>query len=140
MRNGKNTEKSRTYLSLSSHLSFQGVTIELTLSSSYKPAEGDSAVFWNAKLFQASNVTLNLPELPAGLMWDSSDLLTSDGVLRIVKDPDYEEDPTPVNTIVADNKNADLRIFDILGRYVGTDKNALKPGIYIQNGKKILVR
>lgn len=140
MRNGKNTEKSRTYLSLSSHLSLQGVTIELTLSSSYKPAEGDSAVFWNAKLFQASNVTLNLPELPAGLMWDSSDLLTSDGVLRIVKDPDYEEDPTPVNTIVADSKNADLRIFDILGRYVGTDKNALKPGIYIQNGKKILVR
>ena len=32
------------------------------------------------------------------------------------------------------------RIFDILGRYVGTDKNALKPGIYIQNGKKILVK
>ena len=139
MRNGKNTEKSRTYLTLSSKLKLQGVTIELTMSSSYKPAVGDSAVFWNAKNFEQSDVTLKLPELPEGLAWDTTDLLSAQGVIRIVA-AEIEPTPTPVSTIRANNTKVDNRIFDILGRYVGTDKNALKPGIYIQNGKKVMVK
>lgn len=38
-------------------------------------------------------------------------------------------------------KNNDSRIYDIQGRYVGnnTERSTLKPGIYIQNGKKFLI-
>lgn len=139
MRNGKNNEKSRTFLAVSSRLKLQGVTLELTMSSSYKPAVGDSAVLWTAKYFEQSNITLKLPELPEGLEWDTTDLLNAQGVIRIVA-AQVEPTPTPVSTIRANNTKVDNRIFDILGRYVGTDKNALKPGIYIQNGKKILVK
>lgn len=38
----------------------------------------------------------------------------------------------------ADFKNTDNRIYTIDGRYAGTDKNALKKGIYIVNGRKLV--
>lgn len=43
-----------------------------------------------------------------------------------------------VETIAA--PDADCRIFDLYGRMVGTDRNALGKGIYIINGKKTLVK
>ena len=37
-------------------------------------------------------------------------------------------------------KPADNKIYTIDGRYVGTDKAALVKGLYIQNGKKFIVK
>ncbi|WP_288146104.1 M6 family metalloprotease domain-containing protein [Xylanibacter caecicola] len=50
-------------------------------------------------------------------------------------------DPTGIDKpTVSEQKDIDKRIFSVDGRYVGTDNNGLKKGIYIRNGKKIVVR
>ncbi|MBR7048994.1 MAG: M6 family metalloprotease domain-containing protein [Prevotella sp.] len=47
--------------------------------------------------------------------------------------------PTAIETIqVANPRPADGKIYSIDGRYVGTDFGALKRGIYIMNGKKVV--
>ncbi|MCH5219155.1 MAG: hypothetical protein J1F20_01190 [Muribaculaceae bacterium] len=35
---------------------------------------------------------------------------------------------------------ADNRIYDLYGRYISTDTKGLAPGIYIQNGKKLIIK
>lgn len=50
-------------------------------------------------------------------------------------------DPTGIEMpAAASPESADKRIFSIDGRFAGTDKGCLKKGIYISNGKKIVVR
>lgn len=51
--------------------------------------------------------------------------------------------PTSIRSIFIDEDNCNMsvsgsRIFSIDGRYVGTDFDALSPGIYIVNGKKVV--
>ena len=51
--------------------------------------------------------------------------------------------PTSIRSISIDDDNCNMsvsgdRIFSIDGRYVGTDFNALSPGIYIVNGKMVV--
>lgn len=49
--------------------------------------------------------------------------------------------PTAIETIqVANPRPADGKIYSIDGRYVGTDLSVLKHGIYIMNGKKIVIK
>ncbi|MBR1469896.1 MAG: peptidase, partial [Prevotella sp.] len=43
-----------------------------------------------------------------------------------------------ISSVTNSNRNPDQRIYDLKGRFVGTNLNALKPGLYIQNGKKII--
>lgn len=49
-------------------------------------------------------------------------------------------DPTTtgINNVNVAVRPADNRIYSIDGRYVGTDAHALRPGIYIVNGKKVV--
>lgn len=49
---------------------------------------------------------------------------------------------TGINNVVTDTTAAptDGKIYTIDGRYVGTDKAALSKGLYIQNGKKFIVK
>ena len=50
-------------------------------------------------------------------------------------------DPTGIDMpAAASPESADKRIFSIDGRFASTDKGCLKKGIYISNGKKIVVR
>ena len=51
--------------------------------------------------------------------------------------------PTSIRSITIDDEDSNMldagnRIFSIDGRYIGTDFNALGPGIYILNGKKVV--
>lgn len=45
---------------------------------------------------------------------------------------------TGINHLKYDSRPVDNRIYDLNGRYVGTDFNSLRKGIYISNGKKIV--
>lgn len=59
-------------------------TIRITLRSGYTPALGDSFNLWNCKKVQEDSApTLELPELPEGLAWDTTELLTTTGTLRV---------------------------------------------------------
>lgn len=52
-------------------------------------------------------------------------------------DPEPQPNPTPVKTIYANGEVSGV-VYDLLGRKV--DTNNIKPGIYIQDGKKIVVK
>lgn len=47
-----------------------------------------------------------------------------------------ENNPTGIGTVISDK--ADNSIYSLDGRYMGTDMNALKSGIYIVGGRKVL--
>ena len=81
IKNAKNTSTSRSFLNVSKNLVLNA-TVNITLSPDYTPAVGDSIVLWNAGTLTGTP-TINLPELPSGLYWDTSDLLTNSGTLRV---------------------------------------------------------
>ena len=60
-------------------------TVNVTLSESYVPQEGDEHQLWTCGSSFTGHPVLNLPELPEGLAWDTSDLLTKNGTLRVVR-------------------------------------------------------
>ena len=104
------------------------ITLKGTLS------KGDRIVLWKVGSLQASNATLNLPTLPAGLYWDTSSLLQPEGVLRVT------DQPTDIISI----DNGQLTIDNEAGAWYTLDGRRLngKPttkGIYINNGKKIII-
>ena len=65
-----------------------GAIVRVKLADGFTPAEGKTYTLWNANTFSAneSSVVFDLPELPAGLKWDTSALLDKTGVLKVVKD------------------------------------------------------
>lgn len=42
--------------------------------------------------------------------------------------------------VISDRINRDSKVYTISGQYVGESLDGLKKGIYIQNGKKIVVK
>ncbi len=81
IKSAKNTSSSRSFLNVSKNLVLNA-TVNITLSPDYTPAAGDEIILWNAGTFTGTP-TINLPELPEGLYWDTSDLLTTSGTLRV---------------------------------------------------------
>lgn len=53
---------------------------------------------------------------------------------------DVTADYTGIDNIIVDQISNDNRIFNIGGQYVGNNAAVLKAGLYIQNGKKILIK
>lgn len=47
---------------------------------------------------------------------------------------------TGIEDLVIDNVKANGRVYNLNGQYVGNNLNGLQPGLYIQNGKKIVVK
>lgn len=47
---------------------------------------------------------------------------------------------TGIEDLVVDGVKANGRVYNLNGQYVGNSLNGLQPGIYIQNGKKIVVK
>lgn len=119
--NNANTKYSRSYLVVGGKLTLND-TVKVNLTSAYSPAAGDSIVLWTAKEF-AGTPNVILPTLPAGLMWDTSDLAKAEGVLKI-------KVPTGINSLNADG-SAKRRVYTTDGRYVGNDLKGLSHGIYI---------
>jgi hypothetical protein len=73
---------------------------------------------------------LNLPTLPSGLYWDTSDLLKPTGILRVTNTP------TGINNVNMDNHYDDY-YYTLDGVRI---ENPTKKGIYIKNGKKVMIK
>ena len=59
-------------------------TLRVTLKDGYTPALGDNFSLWSCNaVADGSSPTLELPALPEGLVWDTSELLTTTGVIRV---------------------------------------------------------
>ena len=115
--NGKNADNSRTYLVTNGTLSLaSGTTITVNLKSTYTPAAGDSCTLWTAANFSGSadNVTLNLPTLPVGLSWDTSELFQATGKLKVVNG-------TGIRNLTADEAFTG-QLFDMAGKCYGIIK------------------
>ena len=81
IRDAENNTTSRTVLTVGTTLTINGM-VNVTLSDTYQPAVGDEIILWTANTFSGTP-TVNLPELPDGLYWDTSELLTKEGKLRV---------------------------------------------------------
>ncbi len=83
LRNANGTDTSLSYLVSNSGLNISGdIVVEALSSLVFK--EGDSFVLWKAKSFSGTPTSLTLPELPAGLEWDTSSLYQATGILKVV--------------------------------------------------------
>ena len=47
---------------------------------------------------------------------------------------------TGIEDLVVDGVKANGRVYNLNGQYVGNSLNGLQPGLYIQNGKKVVVK
>ena len=99
--------------------------VKPTLMPSWKIVDAGNIVL-------GSNVTWTLEELPAGYIWDTSSFAT-DGTVSIIADP------SGVNELKAVALGSDelTEAYTLSGAYVG---RPTKPGIYIQNGQKYVVK
>ena len=118
---------SNSYLEVERSLIIIG-TIDITLKGTMKA--GDRIVLWKVGSLQANNAVVNLPELPEGLYWDTSNLLTTEGVLKVT------DDASGIQGVMMD-RNSSGRTFTLSGIPV---ENPAKKGIYIKNGKKIIIK
>lgn len=131
---------------------FMNATVNVTLSSSYVPKEGDTFSLWSAP--SAGNYTgtpiVNLPELPAGLTWDTKKLKTYTGTLTVIADA------TGIESVDVESSCCH-RLYNLAGNLVAEIKSpqedlavsakrtGVLPGTYIviaNNGKafKIVIR
>ena len=76
-------------------------------------------------------MTLNLPTLPSGLYWDTSDLLKPEGILRVT-----DQQPTAIHGVKTDAAN-DGKTYTLSGMPM---ENPTQKGIYIKNGKKFVIK
>lgn len=111
-------------------------TVEIIANTNYTPAAGDEFHLWTTRAFSATQNTptidLSSITLPDSLMWDTSELLTKNGILRVVANPDYVDALEEISVV----ENADV-YFNLAGQKV----NTLEPGqIYIHRGKKVMIR
>lgn len=96
-----------------------------------QPKLGEEVTLWTAnRLSTSSDIVLNLPTLPSGLYWDTSDLLKPTGILRVTNTP------TGINNVYMDNHYDDY-YYTLDGVRI---ENPTKKGIYIKNGKKVVIK
>ena len=120
---------SRSFLTVKGELQLNG-EINIGLGDGFVPSEGDSFSMWTAGSVSGTPSAINLPALPSGLGWDTSELLTKTGTLRVVKKT------TAIQSVSAGSNN-DGKIYDLNGNQV---KTPLKKGIYIKNGRKVVIK
>lgn len=82
--NGKNELRSRSFITADGALTLNG-TINVTLANNYAPADGDVFTLWQGASF-AGAPTVQLPQLPAGFEWDTTELLQATGQLKVKGD------------------------------------------------------
>ena len=124
---GNNTN---TTISVAGTLSVTG-SIDVTWTG-VQPKLGEEVKLWTVgRLNVSSSVTLNLPTLPSGLYWDTSDLLKPEGILRVT-----DQQPTAIHGVKTDAAN-DGKTYTLSGMPV---ENPTQKGIYIKNGKKFVIK
>ena len=112
-------------------------TAKVVLAGSYTPAIGDEFTLWTISSSFSGTPTVDLPELPEGMAWDTSDLAKARGVVRIIAAT------TGISTARSDSDPAN--VYDLSGRLVrrlATDAElqSLPAGIYLRAGRKVTVR
>ena len=118
-----------TKISVAGTLSVTG-SINVTWAGT-QPKLGEEVTLWTAnRLSTSSDIVLNLPTLPSGLYWDTSDLLKPTGILRVTNTP------TGINNVNMDNHYDDY-YYTLDGVRI---ENPTKKGIYIKNGKKVVIK
>ena len=120
---------SRSWLVVGGNFDFNGV-LNIELGEGFVPQIGDEFVMWTAGSFSGKPTAVNLPKLPEGLYWDTSDLLTKSGTLRVI------DEATAIQSINLGGKNGG-KIYDLNGSQVLTPS---KKGIYIKNGRKVVIK
>ena len=125
--NNRNQNTSRSFLTVGGDLRLNG---DITIELGYTPAAGDEITFWTAREIIGTPTAINLPELPAGLYWDTTNLLTTESKLRVT------DVPTGISGIRADGDNAG-KTYTLGGTAV---EQPTKKGVYIRNGKIIVVK
>ena len=127
--NNQNKNTSRSYLTVGGDLKLMGdLTIEAA-EGIYTPAVGDEITLWTCKQFVGTPTQINLPALPDGMAWDTTDLLSTTGILRVVA-------ATGIQNVKAANRN-DGRYYTLDGRPV---EQPTQKGLYIRNGKKVVIK
>jgi hypothetical protein len=87
----------------------------------------DTFTLWTAGSFQStSNIVIELPELPEGLYWDTSELLKKEGKLKVT------DTPTGIRGVKREGND---KWYSLDGRQLNGEPTA--KGIYIYNGKKV---
>ena len=108
------------------------VTGEINIQASGLKA-GDEVVFWKVGALQTtSNTVVNLPELPEGLYWDTTDFLKKEGKLRVT------DTPTGISDAVRLNDKGQMtndNWYSLDGRKLNGEPKV--KGIYIYKGKKV---
>lgn len=123
VKSASNSNYSRTFLKSSQYMILDA-TVNVTLSDAYTPKAGDEIILWEAATF-TGNPTVNLPALPAGLAWDTSDLNTATGTLRIVGGTDG------ISSVKSDD-DVRCRIYTLDGLFVTeyvSDSDNVKAGV-----------
>lgn len=109
-------------------------TISVILADGYEPKDGDTITLWETTTVKGTP-QFDLPELALGLKWDTSEVMN--GVLKIYSDP------TAISVISGDNAGQINDIYNLKGQLVrknATSVDGLPRGVYLQNGKKIVVK
>ncbi|MBM6992843.1 MAG: carbohydrate-binding protein [Prevotella sp.] len=93
--------------------------VKVTLASTYTPAVGDSICLWTCSRVILGPTSISLPELPAGMAWESSSLSdkSATGYLKIVA-------TTGINSVAADQEFA-VEVFTVSGIKVGEFKTSV---------------
>ena len=82
-----NSKITANTLTLKGNLNIKSVSDIEGSSYTYTPEVGQTFTLWEVSIFngKASDVNLTLPDLPAGMEWDTSGLFAATGVLRIAQ-------------------------------------------------------
>ena len=75
---------SNSYSKVTPQLLTMNGTVHVTLLDGYTPAVGDTFTLWTAANSFSGTPTFDLPALPAGMEWDTTDMAQKTGVLAIV--------------------------------------------------------
>ena len=118
----------RSYITVKGKLEIKG-DINIGMGDEYEPQAGDEFIMWTCGSIDAAPTAINLPELPAGLEWDTTDLLKTTGVLRV-------KAATGIKNVHANESNNGTT-YSLDGKVV---ENPTKKGIYIKNGKKVVIK
>ena len=103
--------------------------ITVTLKGTLKAL--DEVTLWKCGSLQtSSNLVVNLPELPEGLYWDTTEFLKKEGKLKVT------DTPTGIGELRVIRELGEEGFYDLQGRKVSTPRK----GLYIKNGKKIIIK
>lgn len=83
IRNNGNIISSRSFLDVGSSLSIKG-NIVVEAYSNYSAKAGDEFTLWTAGSFSGTPANITLPTLPSGLEWDTTGLLNTTGIIKVV--------------------------------------------------------